>query len=69
MRGLALGCITFYQEAVSPYIPSACRFTPTCSHYSHQAIQEYGVIKGSWLTIKRLSRCRPLGERGYDPVP
>ena len=69
MRGLALGCITVYQKAVSPYLPSACRFTPTCSHYSHQAIQEYGVIKGSWLTLKRLSRCRPLGERGYDPVP
>ena len=69
MKRLVLLGIALYQQAVSPYLPSGCRFYPTCSHYSHQAIQEYGTLKGTWLTFKRLTRCRPLGGKGYDPVP
>ena len=69
MRGLVLTSIVIYQRAISPYFPSACRYVPTCSQYSHQAVREHGVFHGSWLTLKRLARCHPLGGRGYDPVP
>jgi putative membrane protein insertion efficiency factor len=69
MKGLAVNFIHFYQHALSPYAPGACRYNPTCSHYAEEAIGKYGVLRGSWLTIKRLSRCRPLGGKGYDPVP
>ena len=69
MRGLVLASIVMYQRAISPYVPAACRYIPTCSQYSHQAVQEHGVVHGSWLTLKRLARCHPLGGRGYDPVP
>ena len=69
MKGLVLACIVVYQRAISPCVPSACRYIPTCSHYSHQAIQGHGILKGSWLTLKRLARCQPLGGKGYDPVP
>ncbi len=65
----ALLALTWYKKAVSPYLPSACRYEPTCSRYSFEAIERYGVLKGSWFTVKRLSRCHPLGGRGYDPVP
>ena len=69
MKALAVGLIVFYQRAVSPYLPSGCRYTPTCSHYSADAIAGHGVMKGSWLTLRRLARCHPLGGKGYDPVP
>ena len=69
MRVLALGVIRFYQAAVSPYLPSVCRFTPTCSNYTAQAIAEYGVFRGSFLGVKRILNCRPGGGKGYDPVP
>lgn len=69
MRTFALAAIGFYQRAVSPYLPSRCRFQPTCSHYSEEAIGKYGLLRGGWLTIKRLARCHPFGGRGYDPVP
>ena len=65
----ALRVITFYRRGVSPYLPSACRYSPTCSHYSHEAIHRYGLLKGGWFTLKRLARCHPLGGKGYDPVP
>ncbi|MCZ6535803.1 MAG: membrane protein insertion efficiency factor YidD [Dehalococcoidia bacterium] len=61
--------IRLHQLAISPYLPTYCRYQPTCSHYSHYAIKEYGLIKGGWLSLKRLTRCRPLGGKGYDPVP
>lgn len=61
--------IRLYQLAVSPYLPSACRYSPTCSQYSEEAIRLHGVVKGSWLGMKRLLRCRPWGGKGYDPVP
>lgn len=62
--------IRFYQYVLSPYLgASKCRFTPTCSHYTAQAIDKYGPFKGIFLGIKRLSKCRPGGSHGYDPVP
>jgi len=68
MKGTALLAIRIYQQAISPYLPSACRYTPTCSHYSQEAIQRHGVIKGSWMGLKRLTRCQPWGGKGHDPV-
>ena len=61
--------IKFYKRYISPLTPPLCRFTPTCSQYAIEAITKHGPIKGLWLTIKRLSRCRPGGGSGYDPVP
>ncbi|MDE2843054.1 MAG: membrane protein insertion efficiency factor YidD [Chloroflexota bacterium] len=69
MRILALGLIRFYQAAVSPYLPSVCRYTPTCSNYAAQAIIQHGVFRGSFLGLKRIINCRPGGGKGYDPVP
>lgn len=62
--------IRFYQYVLSPYLgANKCRFTPSCSHYTLEAIQKYGPIKGIYLGVKRLSKCRPDGGHGYDPVP
>lgn len=62
--------IRFYQLALSPYLGgSKCRFTPTCSQYTAAAIEKYGPMKGIFLGMKRLSKCRPAGGHGYDPVP
>ncbi|HPD94713.1 MAG: membrane protein insertion efficiency factor YidD [Bacteroidales bacterium] len=61
--------IKFYQYAISPYLPNSCRYTPTCSVYSIEALKKYGIVKGLWLSIKRISRCHPWGGHGYDPVP
>ena len=70
MGKLALGAIKFYQLAISPYIAAgSCRHEPTCSRYTHEAIIKYGAMKGTWLGIRRLARCRPMGTSGYDPVP
>ena len=69
MKPLALGAIRFYQQALSPYLSSACRHSPTCSAYSYEAVEKHGAARGLWLGVKRLSRCRPLGTSGYDPVP
>ncbi|MFN8378643.1 MAG: membrane protein insertion efficiency factor YidD [Anaerolineae bacterium] len=69
MKFLALKAIRFYKRFISPGLPSACRFEPTCSVYTYQAIEKYGVLKGGWLGIKRISRCHPLNPGGYDPVP
>ena len=68
-----LGCkfVRFYQICISPFIGgrAACRFVPTCSEYTKQAIEKYGLIRGSFMGLKRISRCRPGGGCGYDPVP
>ena len=61
--------IYFYRYCISPLTPPSCRFTPTCSQYAVIAIKKHGVFKGGWLTLKRLSKCRPGGGHGYDPVP
>lgn len=61
--------IRFYQTVISPLTPATCRFEPTCSHYSTEAIQKHGVLKGIWLSVKRISKCHPWGKSGYDPVP
>lgn len=60
--------IRFYQLAISPWLGPSCRFTPTCSQYGLEAFRKYGLIKGFWLTIRRLGRCHPWGGSGYDPV-
>jgi len=64
-----LALIAFYKSAISPLIGPACRYTPTCSEYSAEAIKKYGPFKGAWLTIKRILSCNPWGGHGYDPVP
>lgn len=61
--------IRLYQVVISPLTPATCRFDPTCSHYSVEAIQKHGILKGIWLSIKRISKCHPWGKSGYDPVP
>jgi len=61
--------IKIYQLLISPLYPSSCRYTPTCSHYTLEALKKYGLLKGSWLGIKRISRCHPWGGSGYDPIP
>ena len=68
MKNLILFLIKIYQK-FSKLTPSKCRFYPTCSQYTKEAIIKYGVVKGGWLGIKRISRCHPLNEGGYDPVP
>lgn len=65
---MGLGAIAVYQK-ISRYTPAMCRFTPSCSEYTRQAIVKYGLIKGSWLGAKRILRCHPFSASGYDPVP
>jgi len=61
--------VRFYQAAISPYTPSSCRYSPTCSNYTLEALKKHGVFKGGWLAIKRIGSCHPWGGSGYDPVP
>lgn len=58
-----------YQRGISPFLPPACRFTPTCSAYAAEAIERYGAARGTWLAARRLLRCHPWGGTGHDPVP
>lgn len=69
MSSVLIVPIRFYQRYISPLTPPACRFTPTCSQYAIEAIQEHGALKGSWLAVRRILRCHPWGGSGYDPVP
>ncbi|MDO6441771.1 MULTISPECIES: membrane protein insertion efficiency factor YidD [unclassified Marinobacter] len=69
MRNLLLLPIRFYQYAVSPLMASHCRHYPTCSQYAVEAISHHGSLKGLYLSVKRLLRCHPWAEGGYDPVP
>lgn len=66
---IIVGFVRFYQLVISPVFPSSCRYSPTCSRYMIEAVEEWGPLKGFWLGIKRISRCHPWGGHGYDPVP
>ncbi|MDD2510010.1 MAG: membrane protein insertion efficiency factor YidD [Syntrophomonas sp.] len=68
MQKLLIILIKIYQKATF-FRPASCRFYPSCSHYSIEAIKKYGIVKGGWLTAKRLARCHPYNPGGYDPVP
>ena len=71
LQQTAIKVVNLYQRAISPLIGgrAACRFTPTCSQYTKDAIVKYGVVQGTWLGLKRVCRCNPWGGCGYDPVP
>ncbi|MDX1673656.1 MAG: membrane protein insertion efficiency factor YidD [Longimicrobiales bacterium] len=69
MARVLLSVIRVYRRWVSPLTPPSCRFTPTCSAYAEQAVQEHGALRGGWLALRRLFRCHPFGGSGYDPVP
>ncbi|MEO8732819.1 MAG: membrane protein insertion efficiency factor YidD [Flavobacteriales bacterium] len=66
---LMIALVRFYQGAISPLLPGSCRYTPTCSEYSVQALRKYGAWHGGWLTLKRFLSCNPWGGHGHDPVP
>lgn len=68
-RKIVVLFIRFYQLAISPMFPSSCRFQPTCSHYAITAVERFGVLKGGWMASKRIGRCHPWNEGGWDPVP
>lgn len=69
MKKILIFFIKIYRKYISPMKPPSCRFYPTCSQYSIEAIEKYGALKGSVLSIKRILRCHPLNPGGYDPVP
>lgn len=69
MKYIAMGLIRLYQVTLSPLLPPACRFEPTCSRYAYQAIDRFGFFKGGWLAVRRIGRCHPFHPGGYDPVP
>ena len=68
-RVLAVAMIRIYQKLVAPNLRTNCRYQPTCSHYTAEAITRFGVVRGSWLGMMRIGRCHPLRPGGYDPVP
>ena len=69
MKRILLAIIRAYQLVLSPFLGQHCRFTPSCSQYTKEAIQKYGAIRGSWMGIKRILRCQPFCKGGHDPVP
>lgn len=69
MKKVFLIPIRFYQKWISPALPPSCRFYPSCSEYACQAIEKYGVVRGGWLGLRRISRCHPFNPGGFDPVP
>ena len=69
MKKLLLGALRIYQKLVSPLLGPSCRFHPTCSQYAVEAIERFGVRRGVFLSIKRISKCHPWGGSGVDPVP
>lgn len=64
-----IGMVKFYQSFISPLTPATCRYSPTCSQYTLEALKKHGAFKGGWLSIKRIASCNPWGGSGYDPVP
>jgi len=69
MKWIALALIRLYQKTVARALPPVCRFYPSCSHYTYEAIAKYGFFRGGWLGVKRIARCHPFNPGGYDPVP
>lgn len=69
MKYLLILIVRAYQYVISPYLPSNCRYEPTCSQYTVEAFKKHGALKGGWMAIKRISRCHPWAKGGYDPVP
>ncbi|MBV9301729.1 MAG: membrane protein insertion efficiency factor YidD [Acidobacteriaceae bacterium] len=68
MQGLLIAALRGYKRVISPWLPSACRFYPTCSEYMLAAIDKHGALRGFWMGLKRLGRCHPFHEGGFDPV-
>ena len=68
MKYLVLDLLAVYKAMVSPFLPPACRFEPTCSEYAKQAVEKYGAVKGTWMGVKRILRCQPFCKGGHDPV-
>jgi hypothetical protein len=68
MQTVLIALLKVYKFSISPWLPSACRYSPTCSEYMMEAISLHGSMKGLWMGLKRLSRCHPFHEGGYDPV-
>jgi hypothetical protein len=64
-----LGLLAFYRRFISPALPPSCRFAPTCSEYTYQAVERYGIVRGVWMGVRRILRCHPFHPGGYDPVP
>lgn len=69
MASLLIFLIRCYQRVLSPFIGNQCRFHPTCSRYGVEALEKHGALRGSWLTLRRVTRCHPLNPGGIDPVP
>ncbi|MBM3273119.1 membrane protein insertion efficiency factor YidD [Candidatus Kaiserbacteria bacterium] len=69
MKLLLILFVRGYQVALSPILPAACRYLPTCSNYAIEALEKHGALRGGWLAIKRIARCHPFRPGGYDPVP
>ena len=69
MKRIVMFLIKVYQNTISKLFPPSCRFYPSCSHYGYEAVEKYGALKGSWMAIKRVGRCHPFHEGGFDPVP
>jgi uncharacterized protein len=69
VAALLLGLIGAYRLAVSPWLGTRCRYSPTCSQYAAEAIRRFGPLRGGWMALRRIARCHPWGSAGYDPVP